>query len=206
MRIAVIAADGRSGRAFVETALAAGHTVRAGIRGSSPFTPQPELEFIQCDATNEAQVDELLQASDAVVSLIGHIRGSNRNVQTIATHTVLAVMQKRGIHRIVSLTGTGVRIPKDKYGIIDILANLFIAKIDPARIQDGIAHVKVLQESDADFTIVRVLKLTGGKERPFNLSDHGPAKYLTSRTEVAKAIVECLEDNRYIRAYPVISK
>ncbi len=206
MRIAVIAADGRSGQAFVAAALAAGHHVRAGIRGKNPFWPHPRLSVIQCDATNQEQVNELLRASDAVVSLIGHVRGSKRDVQTIATRTVLKAMQKRGIRRIVSLTGTGVRIKGDHPGIIDKLANLFIAKVDPNRVGDGIAHASVLQASDVDFTIVRVLKLTGGKQMGYSLSEHGPAKYLTSRREVAAAIIECLEDNRFVRMYPVVSR
>ncbi|MBC7512133.1 NAD(P)H-binding protein [Candidatus Saccharibacteria bacterium] len=205
MRIAVIAADGRSGQFFVEAALAAGYTVRAGIYGKNRFSSHPRLTVLQCDATNETHVAKLLHQTDAVVSLIGHVPGSERDVQTIATRTVLKVMSQRGIRRIVSLTGTGVRVPGDKPGVVDKLANLFIAKVDPNRVRDGITHAEVLKASDIDFTIVRVLKLGNGEGGRYQLTDHGPAKYLTARREVAAAILECLEDNRYIRGYPVIS-
>ena len=48
MKIAVIAANGRAGKAFVETALAAGHSVRAGVFGKSylepiAYLPPPKL-------------------------------------------------------------------------------------------------------------------------------------------------------------------
>lgn len=205
MNIAVIAADGRSGRAFVRAALAAGHHVRAGVRSKRPFGRHPGLAVITCDATDAGQVNELLRASDVVVSLIGHVPGSKADVQTQAMRTVVSVMQRRGLTRIVSLTGTGVRIRGDKPGIIDTLANFAIRTIDPNRVHDGIAHAAVLQGSGLDFTIIRVLKLGNGQARPFSLSEHGPAKMLTSRGEVARAILECLEDNRFIRQYPVIS-
>ncbi len=205
MRIAVIAANGRAGQAFVRTALAAGHDVRAGIRGDDPFEPHKHLVTVRCDATNSDDVTELLKSSDAVVSLIGHIRGSSANVQTLATKTVLAEMERRGLKRIVSLTGTGVRIDGDKPDLMDKLANMFIARIDPHRVNDGIEHAKVLQASGADFTIVRVLKLTNDRSTEFDLTDHGPAAHFTSRSQAAQAILECLEDNRFIRKYPVVS-
>jgi len=204
MRIAVIAADGRSGQAFVKAALDSGHSVRAGVHGKNPFFAHPGLAVIRCDATDEQQVIELLRASDAVVSLIGHVKGSQADVQTRAIRTVISAMKQRGLTRIISLTGTGVRIKGDKPSLLDKLANAIIVRIDPDRIHDGIAHVKVLHGSGMDYTVLRVLKLGNGTAGKFGLNGHGPAKLLTSRTEVAAAILDCLEDNRYIRQHPVI--
>lgn len=204
MRIAVIAADGRSGQAFVKTALDAGHSVRAGIHGKNPFSAHPSLSVIKCDATNEDQVSELLRASDAVVSLIGHVKGSQADVQTRAIRTIIAAMKRRGLTRIISLTGTGVRIKGDRPNLLDRLANAIIVRIDPARVHDGIAHVKLLNESGLDYTVLRVLKLGNGRAGRYSLNGHGPAKPLTSRAEVASAILDCLEDNRFVRQHPVI--
>jgi putative NADH-flavin reductase len=75
MIIAVIAANGRSGQAFVEAALNRGHTVRAGIHGTNPFAEREGLIVMSCDATNKAEVLALIQGSTAVVSLIGHDAG-----------------------------------------------------------------------------------------------------------------------------------
>ena len=205
MRIAVIAANGRAGQAFVDAALKAGHDVRAGIRGADSFKPNDHLTTVQCDATNESDVTELMRSTDVVVSLLGHVKGSPARVQTNATRTVLQVMQKKGLKRIISLTGTGVRIEGDKPDIMDKLANAFIARVDPNRVQDGIEHAQALQESQADFTIVRVLKLTNGRSTEFDLTEHGPAAHFTSRSQVAQAILECIEDNRFLRSYPVVS-
>ena len=59
MKIAVIAANGRSGQAFVEAALKAGHSVNAGVRHISTLEPHPNLVITECDATNESQIKQL---------------------------------------------------------------------------------------------------------------------------------------------------
>jgi putative NADH-flavin reductase len=111
MRIAVIAANGRSGQAFVRAALAAGHTVRAGVYRTNQLQPAKSLDVVQCDATNPDDLRKLIKDQDAVVSLIGHIRNSPPNVQSEATEKLIAVATELQVHRIVSLTGTGVRQP-----------------------------------------------------------------------------------------------
>ena len=206
MHIAVIAAQGRSGQEFVRAALAAGHTVRAGIGSFNPFTPHRRLTTLACDATNAEQVYELTRGVDAVVSLLGHVKGSTADVQTTAMRIVIEAMRRHKITRIVSLTGTGVRIAGDTPNLIDRMANTVIARVDPNRIHDGIAHAALLQKSGLDYTIVRVLKLGKGNAGTFTLTEHGPAKLLTPRAEVAAAIVDIVENNKFIGALPVISK
>src|ERR1700681_4929926 len=102
MRIAVIAANGRSGQAFVEVALAAGHTVRGGVRNSSHLIPHANLEVVSCDATKTHDIRKLCSGQEAVVSLIGHVRHSAPDVQTIATQRTIEVMHQLGIMRYVS--------------------------------------------------------------------------------------------------------
>jgi putative NADH-flavin reductase len=150
MRIAVIAANGRSGQAFVEAALSAGHTVRAGVRGKNHLKPHPNLTIVECDATDEAQLNNLLLGQEAVASFIGHVKGSEPNVQTVAIQKVVDVMKASSVKRLVSLTGTGVRFPGDKISLIDRFLNLSISIIDPARVKDGKNHVEVLKSSDLD--------------------------------------------------------
>lgn len=204
MKIAVIAADGRSGRVFVETALAAGHEVRAGVYHANPFDDHPTLEVLQCDATRPENIIELIKGCDAVVSLIGHARKSNPRVQTIAIQNCLEAMRSQKIDRIVSLTGTGVRLDGDRIPMIDRVMNMAIARIDPGRISDGKSHAELLQGSDANYTIIRVLKLSDGQPSDYKLKPNGPAKLLTPRAEVAQGIMEVLENHSFVRAMPVI--
>lgn len=206
MNIAVVAANGRSGQAFIEAALAAGHTVRAGVHGKSHLKPHPQLTIVECDATNRHQLQNLLAGQQAVASFIGHIKGSESHVQTIAIQTIIDVMGELGTKRLVSLTGTGVRMPGDKISLIDRLLNISIGIIDPARVKDGKDHVAALQSSALDWTVIRVLKLQNVPARPFTLREHGPTKWYVGRQEVAQAVLQVLEQHSFIRQAPIICK
>ena len=208
MKIAVIGANGKSGRAFVERALLAGHIIHAGVRDPSKHSlhPDPFLTVFKCDATDIEQVRVLISGCDAVVSLIGHVKGSHATMQTDAIKAILSAMKTESIARVVSLTGTGVRFDHDAISVIDRFLNIGIATIDPNRINDGINHAEILKTSGTDWTILRVLKLQDTVEKPFSLSLHGPAKLITSRHEVAKAIVQILASDGYINTAPIISK
>jgi len=205
MNIAVIAANGRTGQAFVQAALKAGHQVRAGIHNVSTLSPAQGLTLVECDATIENDVTNLIKGQDAVVSLIGRVRGSQPDVQTNAVKVIVTTMTKLGQKRLVSLTGTGVRFPGDTITITDRILNFSIGIIDPKRVADGRNHSKVLMDSDLDWTIIRVLKLTNSKSRPFTLRANGPTKKFVSRTEVALAFLEVIEQNSFTRQAPIVS-
>ena len=206
MNIAVIAANGRSGKAFVEAALDAGHSIRAGIRGESRLKKYTNLTEVQCDATNNEQLRNLLKDTDAVASFIGHVKGSDPDVQTIAIQKTVDIMEELKIKRIVSLTGTGVRFEGDKITLTDRVLNLSIGMIDPERIKDGKDHVGVLKNSDLDWTVIRVLKLQNTELKSFSLTENGPTKAYVSRQEVARAVLKVLEENSFVRKAPIISK
>jgi putative NADH-flavin reductase len=205
MNITVFAANGRSGKAFVYAALEAGHTVVAAVHGSNPFEQHSRLKVVTCDVTNEQQVADALIDVEAVVSFVGHVRGSSYKLQTVGIETIIKTMQAAKIRRLISLTGTGVRYEGDTVSFLDTVLNLSIRLIDPKRISDGIAHAEVLRAADLDWTLLRVLKLTNGPTGPYVLTPHGPAKVLVSRKTVAKAVLELFEKQEFIREAPVIS-
>lgn len=207
MKIAVIAASGRTGRVAVQVMLAAGHQVRAGIYPNTKTKMEsiPNLTLIDCDATKEAEVTRLIQGQDAVVSFIGHVPGSHPDVQTNATQTIISVMKKLGQKRFISLTGTGVRFPNDTITPIDRVINTAVTILDPHRINDGINHAELIKKSGLDWTILRVLILTNGKPRKFFLVANGPAKTFISRTDVAKAAIQVLEQSAFIKMAPIIA-
>ncbi len=206
MNIAVVAASGRSGKVFVEDALKAGHSISAGAHNANTLSPHPRLVVVECDATKKRDVENLIRGQDAVVSLIGHVKGSPRRVQTDAMNILHQAMRAEGIDRLVSLTGTGVRFPGDNVSIVDRILNGAIMIIDPQRIQDGKEHVELLQKSDLDWTVIRVLKLQNTNPKPFRLRLHGPAKWIVGRKEVAQAILRVLEERSFSKKAPIIGR
>jgi len=204
MRIAVLGANGRTGRAFVNTAIRAGHDIRAGVH-SGGFRFSEGVVVVPCDATNPVDVANLTQGCDAVVSLIGHRHRSPSSLQTISTDNIIQAMEKQGIKRLISLTGTGVRCAGDRITLSDRILNTSIRLIDPQRVVDGIEHAELIKKSDVDWTVLRVLKLQNGRQRPYILRPNGPTKLFVSRLEVADALMTILEQGSFIKQSPIIS-
>lgn len=207
MNIAVISANGRSGHAFVAAALAAGHTVRAGVYGHHTLPEHHHnLTVMSCDATSLEDITHLIHGADAVTSFIGHGKTALPTVQTDAMDRAVQAMKRQNIARIVSLTGTAVRRKGDRISLVDRLVNLGVMVWDPARIRDGRHHLELLEHSSLDWTVIRVLKLTHSPARPFSLRAHGPTKWFTSRQEVAQAVLQVLEDSSFVGEAPIIGK
>lgn len=207
MKLAVIAADGKTGRAVVRRALDSGDEVVAGVY--SDELP-PELEgatVVHCDATQQRDVAACIAGADAVVTCIGHTSTTPPSVQSDAMRVIGDAMRSAGITRLVSVTGTGVRFDGDSPHIIDRIANAIISRIDPARIADGKRHVTILQQGQLDWTVIRVLKLTNGRHpmgAGVTLSLEGPAELFTPRERVAAAILQVLHDGSFLRQSPIV--
>lgn len=206
MRIAVIAANGRLGKSFVAEALRSGHSVRAGVRDKHDFEPHANLQIVKCDATNADDLRLLCRDVDAVVSAIGHVKGSPAAVQTIATQQLILIMNELGLDRFVDVTGTGVRFDGDKISVVDRVLNSSIEMIDRNRIIDGRNHQEVLKNSNLRWTTIRVLKLQNSKPTPYTLRLHGPTKWYVARKEVAMAICEVLAQDSFIQQAPIIAR
>lgn len=159
------------------------------------------------DAMDLKTVEKQVKGCDAVISVIGHVKGSYSRVQTKSINNVIAAMKAHQIKRVISLTGTGVRVPGDQPSLIDKLMNTAVTIIDRQRVEDGIAHFEVLKNSNLDWTVVRVLKLTNStKSQTWRFSATGPAKTFIARREVAKAIAQILEDDSFVKEAPIISR
>ena len=203
--VALFGADGRSGRVCVDALLSAGYIVRAGVR-SGTLKERQNLSQHKFDATKLSDVRALVKGSSVIVSLIGHGKNSPKDLQTTAIKNILKATKSGKNIRIISLTGTGVRQPGDTISLIDKILNFSIKLIDPDRISDGIEHANVLRNSSADWSIVRVLKLTKGSHlgEPV-LTLGGPAEIFTPRARVAAAIVDIIKNDSFHRQSPVVS-
>ncbi len=204
--IAVIGANGRTGKIFVDQALAGGYKIQAGIYGNNDLKPHKNLKVYKCDSTNPGDVSKLLKNCQAVVSLIGHGPISPDDLQTKSIQVVADMMKNQGIKRLISLTGTAVKIPSDKPKILNKLSDKLITKLDPTRVKDGINHYEFLKTTDLDWTIIRVTKLTNQTRKNYNikLSKNQPSELFTPRQKVCQAILALLENNNYTKSLPVL--
>ena len=205
MKVAIIAAGGKSGQAVVRELLDRGHSVIAGVHHVLPFAPHERLMVTTLDATVPNSIAGLIGSCDAVISVIGHVKGSPATVQTDATRALIAACRAVGVTRVISLTGSGVRQPGDRITFMDRFLNAGIGVVDPARIKDGLEAAALLASSGMDYTIIRVLKLTSRPKHDYKLTPNGPVQTFTSRATVAAAMCDVLERRSSVRSMPLVS-
>lgn len=208
MKICVFGADGRTGVDVVRYAHDRGFEVRAFVYSDGSNIHFPDgVEIQKGNVMNYEQVENAVQNVDAVISVLGHIKGSDPRMQTKGIANIVRAMEAHGVKRVLSLTGTGARAVGDTPSFLDRFLNLGVTWIDPERIRDGIEHVKVLEQSGLEYTILRVLKLGNSNAEAHRvlLTHGGPAELVTSRKKVAKALVDLVQDKEFIGKQPVVS-
>jgi putative NADH-flavin reductase len=207
MKVCVFGADGRTGLPLVEELISRGHEVHAFVYNEAGGKRvSEEADIFVGDVMNKEDVSAAVSEVDAVVSVLGHIPGGDPLMQTRGMENIISAMKENNISRILSLTGTGVRVSGDKPSLYDRLANFMVKKIDPERVHDGVEHARVLQESGLDWTILRVLKLSNKNSfSEAKLTKHGPAEWFTPRKKVAHILVSLLESGDFVGEMPVSS-
>jgi nucleoside-diphosphate-sugar epimerase len=195
MKICIFGADGRTGREVIKYAERSNYEV---------------VKFSYSEGQDAMDYDAVLKAiasCDVVISTLGHIKDSDPLMQTRGISNIVRAMKEHGLRRIISMTGTGARVEGDNPSFADKFLNFGVKLLDPERINDGIEHVKVLQNSGLDWSVVRVLKLSNSNVEPKNykLTEHGPAELFTSRNKVAKVLVDIIADKNSYGKLPVIS-
>ena len=64
-------------------------------------------------------VERVVAGMSAVLSALGHLKTSSKDVLTEGTKNIVAAMNRHGVRRLVCLTGAGVRDPKDEPKLVD---------------------------------------------------------------------------------------
>lgn len=208
-KICIFGADGRTGKYVVEQALLQGYKVIAFVYSEDSIgNLPPQIKFVVGDILIKEDVENAIKKKpDMVISVVGHIKGSDPLMQTKGIRNITDSMKKYGVKRIVSLTGTGVREKGDKITILDRIANFLVKLLDKERIVDGIKHAEVLKKSGLDWSILRVLKLSKKQsDKSYLLTSHGPVENFSHRKRVAKALVDLLEKNEWIGKSPIMSE
>jgi putative NADH-flavin reductase len=211
--IAVFGATGRTGKPFVEKALAAGHTIRALVRTPTKLTiTHPNLTLITGDATKPADVQKTITGAEGVVSLLGQDKNSPPRLQTNATRLIIDAMKQSGIRRLISLTGGGVRnegVDQPKFMdnvIVFIMKNIAGSGARNA-LEDGIAHAELIRASGLDWTIARGPMLTDDPEKgSYVVGNVGTvAGIKLTRADLADFLLNEYNKNQYIGQMPFVT-
>ncbi|GAA0965098.1 SDR family oxidoreductase [Acrocarpospora macrocephala] len=204
----VLGAAGGTGRAVVEVALRAGHTVTAVTRRADALPPAPGLTVaVIPDLTLPDPADERLASAvaghDAVVSALGPLARGPVTVCTDGIRSALHAMKATGVRRLVVVSAHGAAESRDRspYSLA------LWASVGP-KMRDKETMEALIRASDTDWTIIR----------PPALRDTAPTgRYRTgmdlrirlttavSRADLADFIVKETVEPAYLRRAPRIA-
>ncbi len=145
MKIAVIGANGRTGKLIIEMALSKGWAVVAYLRDKTKLPiAHSNLAFVEGDAFNEAKIAEAVEGCDAVVSALGQTDISGDvSLMSEGMKRIIPAMKSKSIQRIVAVGGMGalqaskdvlikdlpdfpkmyVNVSEDHFRVFDLLKN-----------------------------------------------------------------------------------
>ncbi|MFD8527644.1 NAD(P)-dependent oxidoreductase [Streptosporangium canum] len=206
--VAIVAATGRTGRILVEQALIAGHTVTAIARQPlSLDVIHPRLTTRAADVLTPGSLDGLLNGHDAVISALGSSGRGPTTVYSTGTATITAALEKAGTRRLIVLSSAGLGVPDGAHPAMRLFAGL-LRRIMRGPYTDMARMEHFLATTDLDWTSVRPTALNdkpGSTARRVSLGATAPVGNQISRTDLARYIIEHLQDPATYRTTVAIS-
>jgi putative NADH-flavin reductase len=207
-RLTVFGSTGLTGRKIVELALDRGNRVTAMARHPASLGElAPRVDVVEGDAVDPVAVDKAVLGSDAVLSALGHVKGSPRDLETVAIGNIVASMRRGGVKRLVVLSSSVVADSADKPTTGQALTRWLVKAFRSEVYDDSMGKARVIQGSDLDWTIVRASILTNanatGKYRVGRMEKGAGVRI--SRADVAEFMLKCATGGSYIRESPYLS-
>jgi putative NADH-flavin reductase len=207
-QITVFGATGRSGQIMTRLLLDKGYEVKVLVRDPSKLKIESHhLLIVQGSVQQKELIHKAIEGSEAVVSLLGHVKGSMPFFQTEAMKNIIGVMTQENISRLVVLTGSGVEVSGDIKTFGNKMLTAIIKTVASNRFNDGEGQSKVIRASSLDYTIVRAPLLTMEKPKGIFKTGHLKLGFFSriSRYDVANFILNCIEKQYFIKEAPQIS-
>jgi putative NADH-flavin reductase len=209
MKITIFGATGKVGRHLVDQALERGDRVTAFVRDPSKLTTQrhERLKVVQGNVQNPKDVEQAVAGTDAVLSALGQTKTSSKDVLTEGIKNIVAAMNKHGVRRLVSLTGAGVRDPKDQPKLVDRVIGSLLKLLQRDLLEDAVGAARVIQESDLDWVIVRAPVLNEAEKKgEYRVGYVGKESGTRlSRADLAGFMLEQTTEDTYLHQAPMVS-
>jgi putative NADH-flavin reductase len=210
MRLAVLGATGSVGRELVTQALAAGHEVRALVREQPmPGRIDSRAVFVVGDAMTAEAVTRTVDGSDAVVSVLGHAKGSPDGLLARASANVTAAMRANGVDRLVVLSSPAVVDAADRPGLFYRFARLVMRIAIASVVLDHREQARLIEESGLAWTLVRgpVVFTDGPHTGHYHAGPIGPdSGWRISRADLADFLLATATVDTFLRMKPLVSK
>ncbi|MBC8135001.1 MAG: NAD(P)H-binding protein [Fibrella sp.] len=198
MKVLVIGAAGKTGKAVVEQAVAAGHQVTAFVRNSGEYDVA-SVRVIEGDATDSVAMDAAVLGQDAVLDTIGgKTPYKATTLESGAARTIIASMRRSGVRRLVvtSMLGEG-----DSEANAPIYERLLVATFLRGANKDKAAMESAVEASGLDWVILRPAILTDdpakGDVRVF-APETGEKAHKITRADLAAFMIAQLSSREHL--------
>lgn len=198
MRVLVVGAAGKTGRAVVKQAIAAGHEVTAFVHSDGYDVPGVAVRV--GDASDVMTMSAAVEGQDAVVDTVGgKTPDQATTLETDVAAAIIAAMQRHRTRRLVitSVVGQGESIANTPPSIKELMATFLRAST-----RDKAAMEEVVRATDLDWVITRPPVLSdepaGGEVRVLT-PDSGELANTITRAGLAAFIVDQLSYDQYLR-------
>ena len=200
MKLLVIGAAGKSGRAVVEQAVVAGHEVTGFVHNREGYLPDPSVRVVEGDARDRSTMDSAMHGQDAVIDTIGgKLSFKTTTLESSAAATVTASMQSSGVHRllVISVIGAGESIANTNW-----YERLFLSTLLRSEMKDKAAMEAIVGASDLGWTIIRLPFLTDdpptGEIILFS-AETGETAHKLTRSDLAAFMLAQLSSDQYLQ-------
>ncbi len=198
MKLLIIGAAGKTGRAIVEQALTAGHEITAFVHQANEFDVA-NVRVIEGDATDSTAIETAVAGQDAVIDTIGgKTPYKTTTLESSAASVIIAAMKQKGVRRLIVISMIGEGESKENTSFYErLLLATFLRGAD----KDKAAMESAVKASDLDWIILRPAILSDdaatGNVRVFDAGTGEKAHKIT-RADLATFIIARLSDNQYL--------
>ena len=203
MRISVFGANGPTGRLLTQQSLDAGHDTVVLTRHPETF-PLTAARVVGGDVLDQAAVDDVVEGSDAVLSVLGVPFGKAPvEVYSRGVAHILDAMKRYDVRRLVVVSSSAVTGEPEPTGgfFFNRVLQPYVTKRLGRTTYDDLRRMEAdVSASDVDWTILRSSGLFDLPTRTdYSLTEgHGPGRF-TARTDLADAMLRQIDDDRFIR-------
>ncbi len=210
MKLAVLGATGSVGRELVSQALAADHEVTALVR-KQPTRGELDdrVAVVVGEAASADAVERTVDGSDAVLSTLGHSKGSPGDVLAHAATNMLAAMHAHGVDRLVVLSSPAVADAADRPGLFYRSARVLLRAVMPGVVSDHREQARLIEASGLAWTIVRgpLLFTDGTRTRRYHAGPIGrDSRSRISRADLADFMLATATGVGFMRMKPLVSQ
>ncbi len=205
MKIIVFGASGKVGRLVVDELVKRGYHVTAIVFREDNMEFPGGVRVLQLDVHDGLLVREAIKDHDVVMSCLGSWGTKTKDILSSGMKNIIPAMKHWNVKRVISLTGADSRFSEDQPPLFSRLARPLLKMIAPKILSDGEKHLKLLEDSHLQWTVIRSPVMKNGKALTCKLNNHGcnPWENIT-RATVVKVMVDEIENDQHIRQAPIL--